>query len=109
MSIVLTNIHQWFGKHLVVNNVSLEVKDGELLVLLGGSGSGKSTLLRIIAGLIQPDTGRIEIHGHDVTTLPPQARNIGFVFQNYSVFRHMTVTDQIYSDLYRWRQRIGWA
>lgn len=95
MSILLTNIHKWFNKRPVITNVSLEVKDNELFVLLGGSGSGKSTLLRIIAGLIPADSGQINIDGRDVTHLAPQARNIGFVFQNYSVFRHMTVSENI--------------
>jgi ABC-type Fe3+/spermidine/putrescine transport system ATPase subunit len=64
-------------------------------VLLGGSGSGKSTILRMIAGLTPPAGGRIEINGRDVTQLPPQERGTGFVFQNYSVFRHMTVTENV--------------
>ena len=95
MSIILTNLSKRFGANVVVNNVSLEIDDGELFVLLGGSGSGKSTILRLIAGLIHPDAGRIELHGRDVTYLPPQARHTGFVFQNYSIFRHMTVADNV--------------
>lgn len=95
MSIILTDISKRFGDHLVVNRINLEVKKGELFVLLGGSGSGKSTILRIIAGLTMPDAGRIELNGVDVTYLPPQARNIGFVFQNYSLFRHMTVAENV--------------
>lgn len=95
MSIVLTELTKWFGDSLVVNRVSLEVKDGELFVLLGGSGSGKSTILRLIAGLIEPSSGCIELHGKDVTNLPVQKRGTGFVFQNYSVFRHMTVAENI--------------
>jgi sulfate transport system ATP-binding protein len=95
MSIVLTDLTKRFGRNLVVNKVSLEVTDGHLFVLLGGSGSGKSTILRMIAGLIQPDGGTILLNGQDVTLLPPQARGIGFVFQNYSIFRHMTAAENI--------------
>jgi sulfate/thiosulfate transport system ATP-binding protein len=95
MSIILTNLVKYFGPNLVVNNVSLEVEDGELFVLLGGSGSGKSTILRLIAGLIQPDNGRIQLNGRDVTYLPAQTRDTGFVFQNYSIFRHMTVSENV--------------
>ncbi|HSP87055.1 MAG TPA: ATP-binding cassette domain-containing protein [Ignavibacteriaceae bacterium] len=95
MSIILTKIKKSLGYQLIINKVSLEIFDGELFVLLGSSGSGKSTLLRIIAGLIQPDSGKIEINKRDVTYLSPQERNTGFVFQNYSVFRHMTVKENI--------------
>ncbi|HWP44754.1 MAG TPA: ABC transporter ATP-binding protein, partial [Blastocatellia bacterium] len=83
------------GGHNVVDKVSLEVGDGEFFVLLGASGSGKSTLLRIIAGLVRPDGGRILLHGRDVTDLPPQQRDIGLVFQSYSIFRHMSVAENI--------------
>lgn len=95
MSIVLSDVSKRFGDSLVVSRVSLEVRDGELFVLLGSSGSGKSTLLRMVAGLLLPDSGRIELHGRDVTYLPPQQRGTGLVFQNYSVFRHMTVAQNI--------------
>jgi sulfate/thiosulfate transport system ATP-binding protein len=95
VSIILTDLVKYFGSNLVVNKVSLEVEDGELFVLLGGSGSGKSTILRLIAGLIEPNHGRIELNGRDVTHLPVQARDTGFVFQNYSIFRHMTVTENV--------------
>lgn len=95
MSIVLQDLVKQFGPHVVVDHVSLDVHDGELLVLLGPSGSGKSTILRLIAGLIPADGGRIFLHGRDVTNLPPQKRNTGFVFQNYSLFRHMTVAENI--------------
>lgn len=95
MSIVLEDLVKTYGSHAVVDHVSLEIHDGELLVLLGPSGSGKSTILRIIAGLIPADTGRVRLHGRDVTNLSPQERNTGFVFQNYSLFRHMTVADNI--------------
>ncbi len=95
MSIILTNLVKRFGNTLVVNHVSLEIRDGELFVLLGESGSGKSTVLRMIAGLIEPDSGQIQLNGQDVTFLPPQARNTGFVFQNYSIFRHMNVLQNV--------------
>lgn len=95
MSIVLEQISKRFGNQWVVDNVSLEVADKELFVLLGSSGSGKSTILRMIAGLTQPTSGRILLHGSDVTDLPPQQRGTGFVFQNYSIFRHMTVAENI--------------
>ena len=95
MSIVLENISKRFGGQWVVDNVSLEVADKELFVLLGSSGSGKSTILRMIAGLTEPTGGRVLLHGTDVTDLPPQQRGTGFVFQNYSIFRHMTVAENI--------------
>src|SRR5262245_16106864 len=95
MSIVLTNLSKRFGNVLVVNNLSVQIHDSELFVLLGASGSGKSTVLRMIAGLTRPDHGTVELNKKDVTTLPPQARGTGFVFQNYSIFRHMTVAENI--------------
>ena len=95
MSIVLNRLTKQFGDHLVVDRVSLEVADGELFVLLGGSGSGKSTILRLIAGLVPPDSGQVFLHGRDVTALPPQDRGTGFVFQNYSIFRHMSVAANV--------------
>ncbi len=95
MSIRLERLTKSFGGVPVLNSVSLEIQDGELFVLLGGSGSGKSTVLRLVAGLTQPDAGRIELNGRDVTHLPPQVRGTGFVFQNYSIFRHMTVAENV--------------
>ena len=95
MSIVLEELTKRFAGQLVVDRVSLTVEDGELFVLLGASGSGKSTILRLIAGLSQPDGGRILLQGKDVTHLPPQQRGTGFVFQNYSIFRHMSVADNV--------------
>ena len=95
MSIVLDRITKRFGSQWVVDDVSLEVADKELFVLLGSSGSGKGTILQMIAGLTQPTSGRILLHGRDVTSLPPQQRGVGFVFQNYSIFRHMTVAENI--------------
>lgn len=95
MSIILENVSKRFGSHLIVDRLSLEIEDGELFVLIGASGSGKSTVLRLIAGLSLPDGGRITLHGQDVTYLPPQQRGTGFVFQNYAIFRHMTVAQNI--------------
>ncbi|HJQ23281.1 MAG TPA: ATP-binding cassette domain-containing protein [Blastocatellia bacterium] len=95
MSIVLEQVTKRYGSQWVVDNVALEVADKELFVLLGSSGSGKSTILRMIAGLTEPTSGRILLHGRDVTYLTPQKRGTGFVFQNYSIFRHMTVAENI--------------
>lgn len=95
MAILLEQLSKHYGAHRVVDNVSLEIATGELLVLLGASGSGKSTILRLIAGLTQPSHGRILLHGRDVTNLPPQQRGTGFVFQNYSIFRHMSVSANV--------------
>jgi sulfate/thiosulfate transport system ATP-binding protein len=95
MSIVLENVTKRYGEQVTVDRVSLEVEAGELFVLLGASGSGKSTVLRMIAGLSAPDEGVIRVSGKDVTRLSPQARDVGFVFQNYSIFRHMTVAQNI--------------
>lgn len=95
MSIVLYDLVKRYGEQTVVDHVTLEVADGELFVLLGPSGSGKSTILRLIAGLTPVTAGRIFLHGRDVTDLPPQQRGCGFVFQNYALFRHMTVAENI--------------
>jgi sulfate transport system ATP-binding protein len=95
MSILLENVSKRYGQQTVVNNVSLEIKDGEFFVLLGSSGSGKTTILNIIAGLVSAEEGRVLLHGRDVTVLPTQKRNVGFVFQNYALFEYMTVADNI--------------
>jgi sulfate transport system ATP-binding protein len=84
-----------FGDFYALDDVSIDVEDGSLVALLGPSGSGKSTLLRIIAGLEAPDAGRVSIHGADVTAVPPQKRGIGFVFQHYAAFKHMSVRDNV--------------
>jgi sulfate transport system ATP-binding protein len=84
-----------FGDFLALDDVSIDVPDGSLVALLGPSGSGKSTLLRIVAGLERPDTGSVVIHGEDVTPVPPQKRGIGFVFQHYAAFKHMSVRDNV--------------
>ncbi|HEU0245800.1 MAG TPA: TOBE-like domain-containing protein [Gaiellaceae bacterium] len=95
MSILVRNVSRRFGDYAALDDVSLEVDSGSLTALLGPSGSGKSTLLRIIAGLERPDSGQVFLSGRDATTLTPQERNIGFVFQHYAAFKHMTVQDNI--------------
>jgi sulfate/thiosulfate transport system ATP-binding protein len=95
MSINLDQVTKLYGGLPVVNDVSLDIGDGEFFVLLGPSGSGKSTLLRAIAGLSGIDHGRIALHGRDVTHVAARKRGVGLVFQNYALFRHMTVADNI--------------
>src|SRR5579863_7931815 len=95
MSITLEQVSKHYGGVPVVNDVTLDIGDGEFFVLLGPSGSGKSTLLRAIAGLTGVDQGRIALHGRDVTTVAARKRGVGLVFQNYALFRHMTVADNI--------------
>jgi sulfate transport system ATP-binding protein len=95
VSVVLQNVTKHYGRTAVVNSVSLEVREGEFFVLLGSSGSGKSTLLNLIAGLVDPDQGTILLHGRDVTRVPTQHRKVGFVFQQYALFQHMTVADNV--------------
>src|SRR5689334_12161211 len=95
MSITLDQVTKRYQGVPVVNDVSVEIGDGECFVLLGPSGSGKSTLLRAIAGLAGVDHGRIALHGRDVTHVSPRERGVGLVFQNYALFRHMTVADNI--------------
>ncbi|MGH8898871.1 MAG: sulfate/molybdate ABC transporter ATP-binding protein [Egibacteraceae bacterium] len=91
MSIRANNVTKRFGDFVALDDVSVEIPTGSLTALLGPSGGGKSTLLRIIAGLEQPDAGTVEIAGEDSTALPPQRRNVGFVFQHYAAFKHLTV------------------
>src|SRR5947209_7987162 len=95
MSIEVRNITRRFGDFVAVDDVSLEIPDSSLTAVLGPSGSGKSTLLRIIAGLEKPDSGQVHLAGKDATALSPQNRDIGFVFQHYAAFKHMTVRDNV--------------
>ncbi len=95
MGIRVHNVDKRFGDFVALNNVSVDIPTGSLTALLGPSGGGKSTLLRIIAGLEHPDSGSIEIAGEDSTSLPPQQRNVGFVFQHYAAFKHMTVRGNV--------------
>jgi sulfate/thiosulfate transport system ATP-binding protein len=95
MSILVRNATRRFGDFTALDDVSVEIPSGSLTALLGPSGSGKSTLLRLIAGLERPDAGAIEIDGRDATGLPPQRRGVGFVFQHYAAFKHMTVRENV--------------
>ena len=94
-AIIVRDANKRYGDFVALDHVDFVVPTGSLTALLGPSGSGKSTLLRAIAGLDQPDTGTITIGGRDVTRVPPQRRDIGFVFQHYAAFKHMTVRDNV--------------
>jgi len=95
MSIEVRNLRKTFGGFVALDDVSLDVPGGELVSLLGPSGSGKTTLLRIIAGLEPADTGTIHFHGEDTTERPVRERQVGFVFQHYALFRHMSVFENV--------------
>lgn len=95
MSIEVHQITKSFGRFTALDNVSLEVPTGHLVALLGPSGCGKTTLLRIMAGLESPDSGRILFHGAETTTQPVRERQVGFVFQHYALFRHLTVFENV--------------
>src|SRR4028118_1782735 len=95
MGIVVENVSKQFGSFQALDRVSLKIESGSLVALLGPSGSGKSTLLRLIAGLEMPDSGKIWLTGEDATNTSVQDRNIGFVFQHYALFKHMTVRKNI--------------
>jgi sulfate transport system ATP-binding protein len=95
MAIEARNITKRFGEFVALDDVSVVVPDGSLTALLGPSGGGKSTLLRVIAGLEEPDSGVVSIEGRDVTGVQPQERGVGFVFQHYAAFKHMTVRNNV--------------
>ena len=93
--VLLDNLTKRWGAHTAVNNVSLLVPQGQLVAILGPSGCGKSTLLRLIAGLEEPSSGRVEINGQDVTKLSPSERQISMVFQSYALFPHLSVAENV--------------
>lgn len=93
--VILDNLTKRWGDHTAVNNVSLLIPQGQLVAILGPSGCGKSTLLRLIAGLEEPSSGRVEINGQDVTKLSPSERQISMVFQSYALFPHLSVAENV--------------
>ncbi len=95
MSLVLKNVTKSYGETQVLKDVSFELGDGEIMVLLGPSGAGKSKTLEIVAGIEKPDSGEVIINGMEVSDVPPQKRGVGFVFQDYSLFPHKTVFENI--------------
>jgi sulfate transport system ATP-binding protein len=95
MSIEVRNLNKRFGNTIVCDNLNLDIPAGELVALLGPSGSGKTTLLRIIAGLEVPDTGTVLFHGEDATHTDVRERQVGFVFQHYALFGHMTIFENV--------------
>ena len=95
MSIEVRNLHKRFGDTVVCDHLNLDIADGELVALLGPSGSGKTTLLRIIAGLEVADSGSVLFHGTDATHTDVRDRQVGFVFQHYALFAHMTIFENV--------------
>src|ERR671934_2625735 len=94
-AISLDRVSKRFGRVAAVHDVTLDIREGEFFSLLGPSGCGKTTTLRMIAGFEQPDEGRILLRGADVTTVPPNRRNVNMVFQQYALFPHMTVLENV--------------
>lgn len=105
--LILDGLSKAYGNTVVVRNVSLTINEGEFVSLLGPSGCGKTTILRMVAGLVEPSSGRILISGNDVTHLPPNKRGIGLVFQSYALFPHLTVFENVAFGLRR--RKIGGA
>src|SRR4051812_21157468 len=95
MSIKVSGVTKKFGDFVALDDISVDLPKGQLTALLGPSGGGKSTLLRIVAGLEDADTGTVTIEGTEATHLPPQKRNVGFVFQHYAAFKHMSVAKNV--------------
>jgi sulfate/thiosulfate transport system ATP-binding protein len=95
MSIEIAGVNKRFGDFVALDDVSVAIPTGQLTALLGPSGGGKSTLLRIIAGLENADSGTVTIEGKEATHLPAQKRNVGFVFQHYAAFKHMSVAKNV--------------
>src|ERR1700761_9169011 len=95
MSIIVRNLQKRFGDFTALDNVTLDFPAGELVALLGPSGCGKTTLLRVIAGLEFADAGQVVLHGEDVAEVGARERQVGFVFQHYALFRHMTVFENV--------------
>ena len=95
MSIEIQHIHKQFGSFTALSDINLNIESGELVALLGPSGCGKTTLLRIIAGLESADSGQIRFGGEDTTHVHVRERQVGFVFQHYALFRHMTVFENV--------------
>ena len=95
MSIEVRNIHKKFGGFTALNDISLDFPSGELVALLGPSGCGKTSLLRIIAGLEQADAGQVLLNGEDASSTHVRERQVGFVFQHYALFKHMSVFDNV--------------
>ncbi|MCE2912604.1 MAG: sulfate/molybdate ABC transporter ATP-binding protein [Pseudomonadota bacterium] len=95
MSIEVRNLHKAFGKTVVCDHLNLTIPSGELVALLGPSGSGKTTLLRILAGLEVPDAGSVHFHGEDTTVVDVRERSVGFVFQHYALFNHLTIFENV--------------
>ncbi len=95
LAVQFSNVSRQFGEVKAVDDVCIEIKDGEFFSMLGPSGSGKTTCLRLIAGFEQPDTGSIRIHGEEATGLPPYQRDVNTVFQDYALFPHMNVRDNV--------------
>ncbi len=108
MAIKIEHLDKKFGAFAALDDINLEIRQGELLALLGPSGSGKTTLLRVIAGLEHPDAGRVLFGGEDATQLSVQERRVGFVFQHYALFRHLSVAENIAFGLKVRRARDRW-